>query len=230
MQGRWVTRMARLAYTNYGADWVINSDADEFWWPCKKSTLKSTLKRVSKEYGVVAAPRYNFVPRPRLNTMFYNDLVFRERVSTNPLGKPLQPKVCHRGCPDVTVKQGNHKVEAGSLGEILKDESIVIFHFPLRTYEQFENKMKKGGKAYENNPELPSKVGRTWREMYKLYQMGQLRNYYEEQIIRDDKLDPCLSSDTLVVDRRLQNFLRRLPKPPGKKNYRNSFITFSTDF
>ena len=42
--------MARLAATEFGADWLINSDADEFWWP-RGASLRDVLGAVSPRYG-----------------------------------------------------------------------------------------------------------------------------------------------------------------------------------
>ena len=52
----WVTRMARLAATEHGADWVVHGDADEFWWPLE-GTIKQALAAVPDEFGVVLGPR-----------------------------------------------------------------------------------------------------------------------------------------------------------------------------
>ncbi|HEY7346638.1 MAG TPA: glycosyltransferase family 2 protein, partial [Gaiella sp.] len=62
-QNEWVTRMARLAATDYGADWVINSDADEFWWP-RGASLAEVLAAVPPRYGTVGAFLRVFCPRP----------------------------------------------------------------------------------------------------------------------------------------------------------------------
>ena len=49
LQAEWITRMARLAATDFGADWVINNDADEFWWPVS-GTLADAFSSVEERW------------------------------------------------------------------------------------------------------------------------------------------------------------------------------------
>jgi len=203
-QGRWVTRMARLA-AGEGADWVINNDADEFWWP-RSGTLRSTFEGLGPDVGILVAHRANFAPRPEDGRPFWERMTLRERESLNPLGKPLPPKVAHRADPAVTVVQGNHRVEGVELGERVDDGSIEILHYPMRTYAQFENKIVKGGRAYARNRELPDRTGRTWRRLYERWEAGELRDYYEGQLASKG------GGDELVEDPRLRDYLRRMPE------------------
>ena len=62
-QAEWVTRMARLAATDHGADWVITSDADEFWWP-RGGSVHELLAAVPSRFGVVRGLWRQFVLRP----------------------------------------------------------------------------------------------------------------------------------------------------------------------
>lgn len=50
------TRMAQLAATEIGADWVIDSEPDEFWWP-RGESLKDVLAPIPPRYTVVQALR-----------------------------------------------------------------------------------------------------------------------------------------------------------------------------
>jgi hypothetical protein len=200
-QGRWVTRMARLAATDEGADWVINSDADEFWW-AREGTLRGMFEGLGAEVGTVRLQRQNFVPVPDDDPPFWERMTLRERESLNPIGKPLRPKLVHRAHPEVTVGQGNHRIEGVDLGEAVESDAVDILHFPMRSYSQFENKIVKGGRAYRRNRELPAKTGRTWRRLFRLWRQGGLPEYYEEQVAAAP--DP----ERLVEDTRLRDYMR----------------------
>jgi hypothetical protein len=50
------TRLARLAGTELGADWVIDSGPEEFWWP-RGESLKDVLAPIPPRYTVVQALR-----------------------------------------------------------------------------------------------------------------------------------------------------------------------------
>lgn len=213
-QGRWVTRMARMAYKNHGAGWVINNDADEFWWT-EQGNLSESLERLPAETNVVVAERFNFVPLGHSEQPFYERMVYREVRSLNPLGAPLPPKSCHRGHGDVVVHQGNHSLSWDQPTLVAPSQPIEIFHFPLRTYAQFENKIRLGGAAYERNTELPPGIGRTWRSLYDELKAGTLDAHYREQQLSVEQLARGLGDGTLVEDRRLCDALQRLAGLPA---------------
>lgn len=212
-QGKWVTRMARLAHAEHGADWIINNDADEFWWP-RAGTLRSVLSGVTGGIGVLRVARTNFRPVREEGVPFFERMTWRERVSLNAHGKPLPSKVCHRAAADVTVGQGNHRV-SGSIGPMIDTEQIEILHFPLRTYAQFENKIRLGGAACERNRQLPREVNSTWRFLYEEYRRGRLRRHYDEAVVDDAGPPDGLAPGALVRDPRLRDYLRVLYSSAG---------------
>ena len=208
-QAVWVSRMARMAAEEHGADWVIPCDADEFWWP-SAGCIQAELARVPSELMVVQVDRVNFLPpaaEAPLDLPFYQRQTLRERQSRNSLGDPLPPKVCHRADPAITVSDGNHTVllsgeplwaQPGAVG-------LEILHFPVRNYQQLERKIRDGAEALARNTRVPAHVGSTWRQLYKDHLLvGSLPAYYAS--LRPDQatLAAALASGELLEDRRLQ--------------------------
>jgi Glycosyl transferase family 2 len=209
-QGDWVTRMARLAATDFGADWVINSDADEFWWP-RGGDLKEVLSVVPMRYGVVRAFWRPFPPRP--GDGFFADRMTVRLSPLAPINDPLSPyrpsvKVAHRASPEVVVGYGNHSVEDPELIPLRGWYPIELLHFPLRGLEQYERKLAAVQSAGTRDArEFGAGYHRKAREAYR---RGELADYVDSIGVDDDALERGLADGSLVVDTRLQDALRVL--------------------
>jgi hypothetical protein len=155
-----VTGMARRASTEFGADWVINADADEFWVPCDRSlTLRSALEAIPLSLNAFTVPVTNLVGPPAMRGSGVDRLVWRDLRTPEQLrsvGIFAQPTddVVHRGDPDVKVAQGNHFVSLESTGEPDAAHALEVLHLPWRSWSQFEQKVVNTGRAYEANPTL----------------------------------------------------------------------------
>jgi hypothetical protein len=207
LQGQWVTSMARRAAVHHGADWVINNDADEFWWPLH-GDLRSTLARVPDRFGGVAVARHNFRPLAGSVGSFLEQMVLRDAVSVNSSGEPLPGKVCHRGHPEVVVSQGNHGAIVPGRESLFQESVIEILHFPMRSLKQFENKIALGGRAYEMSPELGVGTGSTWRSLFTTLKREGLERHYESACLAPDGIARMIQEGALVRDERLRNFMR----------------------
>jgi hypothetical protein len=136
-----MTRMARTAAEELGADWVIHNDADEFWWP-HEGGLKEAFSAVPTRYGAVAAYRTNFVPRPedgrtfpdRLDVVELPDIErLRDRDARREYGMRhfLVPKLAHRAVPEVEVLDASHGVAGPGLETAPGWRPVEILHYPF---------------------------------------------------------------------------------------------------
>jgi hypothetical protein len=211
-QGQWVTRMARLACTAYGADWVINSDADEFWWP-SSGDLKATLESICAPVSVVSVRRFNFLARPIDDRWFFERMLVRQTASVGHPGysdSPMVPKVCHRAHAEVVVAQGNHSVRAMPSAAAVDDERISILHYPIRSFPQLRSKIKNGGEAYERNTHLSSNVGHLWRELLEVERAGKLAARYRSFVLPEKEVAEGIVKGTLTMDTRVSDKLKAI--------------------
>lgn len=208
-QSKWVSRMAGIAHGDLGADWVVHTDADEFWVPANGDSLARFFRKCWL-YNVVSAPRHDFVCVEGEDGAFWERMVYRKARSLNPLGRPLPPKVAHRARAGVVVAQGNHSVD-GMGWQRKKSKGIEILHFPLRSRAQYTRKIENGGRAYAQNTELDVSVGSTWRKQYaELQETGTLK-FLEENVVSTRDVEDLLASGDVLRDTRLEAYFRANP-------------------
>ena len=206
-QAEWITKMGRLAANEFGADWVIHSDADEFWWP-RGESLKEVLASIPSRYGIVRALLRHFVPRPDDGTPFAERMTVRMSASA-PINDPrslFRPnlKIIHRADPHVNVSIGAQRLVDSALVPLRGWYPIEFFHFPVRSLEQCERK-------YSHQQTGPGQTPSPYYDRVRsLIDEGRLEEVYGSLVVGDDALEQGLEEGSLVVDIRLRDALHVL--------------------
>jgi hypothetical protein len=206
-QAEWTTWMGRLAATDFGADWVIHSDADEFWWP-RGESLKDVLASIPARYGIVRALLRHFVPRPDGESSFAERMTVRMSAQA-PINDPrslFRPnlKVVHRADPNVTVSIGTQRLIDSPLVPLRGWYPIEFFHFPVRSLEQCKRK-------YEHQQIAPGQTPSPYYDRVRTFlEQGRIAEFYESLVVGDEALERGLQDGSLVVDARLRDALRAL--------------------
>jgi hypothetical protein len=213
-QDEWVTRMARMAATEFGADWVLNTDADEFWWP-RGGSLDEVLATVPERYGVVRGCWRHFLPRADDGSFFAERMTVRLAAPAYPGDKTTifhaHQKVAHRGHLNVTIEAGNHNAIGERLEPIRAWHPIEVLHFSFRTISQLERKSRGGwlrNADYEpvEHQLLLDEASREHR----------LEEFFDSFVVSDGALARGLEDGTLAVDTRLRDALRELRDEDGE--------------
>lgn len=170
-----VTRMARMAHTEFGADWVINGDADEFVVARDAAlTVRDALARTPSDVGQMLVPVHNLVGPMAERGSGVRRLVHRDERSPEQLAQAgllshPTPNAIHIGSPEVEVIQGNHGTSIPSGAAVPEGLELEVLHLPWRSAAQLRRKTEHMGRGYDANPDLrpsPNHHGmRDWRRM-----------------------------------------------------------------
>ena len=200
------TRMARMAATEFSADWVINSDADEFWLPSGGS-LKDVLSLIPERFGVVRTFVRPFLPRPGSG-------LFAERMTVRfappaPINNPSDPfranvRLLHRADGAITVGGGNASVRT-ALAPLQGWSPIEVLHFPIRSFEQFERKFLTHYETSAGERQRGEHV-----RAYEAAREGTLQELYARMCINDGEVERGIEAGMLELDTRLREALRVL--------------------
>ena len=206
-QAEWVTRMARMAATEFDADRVINSDAD-IWWPWGGS-----LKEVRADSGAIRGGphvRPGFLPRP-------GDESWTERMTVRfmphaPINSPVSPfrvnvRLLHTAVSDIVVGRGNASLPATFLAPFPGRSPVEVLHFQSAASTSSSSKLLT---HYEASG---SRLRGEHVRAHAAAQQGRLEDVYDEISITAPAFGG-LDDGSLIVDTRIRDAVRALTVDP----------------
>jgi Glycosyl transferase family 2 len=224
MKGGGEEEITRIA-SEMGADWVIHNDADEFWWPAT-GNLKDALGMVEEPFGMVLAPRTEFVARPGGGP-------FAERMTVREARFRRPAKSAHRANPVISLR-GPHPVEIWSgdpyrglvgkpvlrtAAEHREDDPldlviapafpVGVLHFPVRTFDQYRHRVEiaRDNGQLDRNPDA--------RAVRDALETGRLEEVFERILLDDAAVARGIEEGWLVKQTSFRDYLAACADPLG---------------
>jgi hypothetical protein len=200
-QGKWVTRMAQRAASEYRADWLIHIDADEFV-DYTGPSLPHFFAEVSDEIDIITVGRHDYLARDAYAfEVAPLTMTVRKLLSNNRYGSPLYPKVFHRASEAAIVEDGNHNVSGAGLAEQRLLPSITIHHYPIRSRTQAERKIRNIATGFIEAGVYEKGTGTISVERRNMLDAGTFDAEYRSQLAQTNaEINVGLADGTLLLD------------------------------
>ena len=188
-QAMYVNRMINTAKQEFRPRWIISADADEFWYPVSGRFDSE----IDGRKNLLSCYWHNFLPRPDMPWQEFTD------VGEMPGYKSKNSKLFCLARGLLGMYTGNH--ESRSVPHIrANSDNIRVYHYPVRSYQQFERKVVQGHRAAVK-ASFGGSAAWHWGEYYQAWEAGKLRHLYEELASRNRISQDITMADLFRNDR-----------------------------
>jgi hypothetical protein len=168
-QRQYMTGLLRLAAGEFGADWIVPLDADEFLETTDGTGLAELLR--PRERQLLTIPWHNFVWSPEDDEDKEPNPVVRMRFRMPPSPARLNKVLIPANWPveQLELTQGSHAVlRNGQALPMQALDGVRLCHFPIRTRSQFAGKIAIGYLQYTAMSDWDRHDGFHYIESYRL--------------------------------------------------------------
>ncbi len=194
-QKTFVNRMVKLAIDKYKADWIINADADEFFY-AKSGNLKDAFP-VDGRPNILFCDWNMALPRAGQRWQDIDHFYIADR-----------SKAMHTAKGFRSVSGGNHKVYLNYTYKPAMTEDIILYHLQSRDFDSYKGKLEKKYEhcKYTKDKSFPDDLKAHYAG---ICQQGdeQARTYYDN--MREKQYQKMQAAGVVTHDRRFAELLQK---------------------
>lgn len=210
----WVEEMIKLAKEKYNATWVINADADEFYFS-KSLNLKESIKKSGDVNSLLINSKFlfpddreDFLSSPYFMTKTFLDyeLNFLNLDTTTVWLNEAAiqcTKVIHKTDDFVSIKDGNHGVVMKNQ-KMITPYDIVYYHYHVKNYKEYELKVRRWEEALKYTPKGMNKH---LKRILDLYKQGKLKEDFENKY-GETRRKFLIEQGAVSIDLSVYNFMK----------------------